>query len=192
MPTKASQECTGTLCFYHLRKGPNHAPVVDLGVQLDTCLDAGEGMSAKARSHWGCPYTYTSTGVRAPWVTEQQTAPASANLEYSAIPESFSGVLALAVWTTASSFVEPVDDDGAAITKALGSERGEGFGNARNQGCLFSKERNEGVASGSDKIFFDASGFGARRNHDKISGPQLAFRKSTHSCSWKSLFLFGH
>ena len=25
--------------------------------------------------------TYTSTGVRAPWVTEQQTAPANANLE---------------------------------------------------------------------------------------------------------------
>ena len=25
--------------------------------------------------------TYTSTGVRAPWVTEQQTAPAKANLE---------------------------------------------------------------------------------------------------------------
>jgi hypothetical protein len=25
--------------------------------------------------------TYTSTGVRPPWVTEQQTAPAKANLE---------------------------------------------------------------------------------------------------------------
>ena len=147
-------------------------------------------MSAKARSHWGCPYTYTSTGVRAPWVTEQQTAPASANLEYSARPESFSGVLALAVWKTASSFVEPVDDGGAAITKVLGSERGEGIGNARNQGCLFSQERNEGVASGSDKIFFDASRFGARRNHDKNSGPQLAFRKRTQVLDLKKVHLY--
>mgnify|MGYP006900020584 CR=1 FL=1 len=41
--------------------------------------------------------TYTSTGVRAPWVTEQQTAPAKANLEYSWKPLSFcSWVLALA------------------------------------------------------------------------------------------------
>jgi len=52
--------------------------------------------------------TYTSTGVRAPWVTEQQIAPATANLEYRAKPSFFSGVLALMVWTTASTFVEPV------------------------------------------------------------------------------------
>jgi hypothetical protein len=38
--------------------------------------------------------TYTSTGVRPPWVTEQQTAPAKANLEYRANPVSGSGVLA--------------------------------------------------------------------------------------------------
>ncbi len=57
--------------------------------------------------------TYTSTGVRPPWVTEQQTAPASANLEYNARPLSFSGVCALVFWTMASSFVDPVDEGGA-------------------------------------------------------------------------------
>jgi hypothetical protein len=54
-------------------------------------------------------------GVRAPCVTEQQTAPARANLEYSATPLSFSGVLDRAVWTTASTFVEPVEGAGEAI-----------------------------------------------------------------------------
>jgi hypothetical protein len=61
--------------------------------------------------------TYTSTGVRAPCVTEQHTAPAKANLEYSAMPLSFSGVLDRAVWTTASTFVEPVVVDGEAIVR---------------------------------------------------------------------------
>ena len=63
----------------------------------------------------GKSQTYTSIGVRAPCVTEQQTAPAKANLEYSAIPLSFSGVLERAVWTTASTLVEPVEVDGEAI-----------------------------------------------------------------------------
>jgi hypothetical protein len=57
--------------------------------------------------------TYTSTGVKPPWVTEQQIAPARANLLYSATPESFSGVLAAAFWMTPSSLTEPVDEDGA-------------------------------------------------------------------------------
>ena len=42
-------------------------------------------------------------------MTEQQTAPAKANLEYRAIPLSFSGVLAATFWTRPSSLVEPVD-----------------------------------------------------------------------------------
>ena len=62
---------------------------------------------------------YTSTGVRPPCVTEQQTAPAKANLEYNAKPLSFSGVCALVFCTTASSLVEPVDD-GAADAAILG------------------------------------------------------------------------
>ncbi len=63
--------------------------------------------------------TYTSTGVRPPWVTEQQIAPANANLEYSARPLSFSGVFAEAFWTRPSSFVDPVDEGGvdAAISR---------------------------------------------------------------------------
>jgi hypothetical protein len=53
------------------------------------------------------PKTYTSTGVRAPWVTEQQTAPARAKREYRARP--WGPWAALTFWTTASTLVEPVD-----------------------------------------------------------------------------------
>jgi hypothetical protein len=59
--------------------------------------------------------TYTSTGVRPPWVMEQQRAPAKANLEYKAKPLSFSGVLAATFEMAASTFAEPVDDVGDAI-----------------------------------------------------------------------------
>jgi hypothetical protein len=62
-------------------------------------------------------------GVRAPCVTEQQTAPAKANLEYSAMPLSFSGVLARAVWTTASTFVEPVVVVDEAIVRFVCMQR---------------------------------------------------------------------
>jgi hypothetical protein len=48
-------------------------------------------------------------------VTEQQTAPAKANLEYSAMPLSFSGVFDRAFWTTASTFTEPVEGEAVAI-----------------------------------------------------------------------------
>lgn len=77
---------------------------------------------------------YTSTGVRPPWVTAQQTAPAKAcdlsarrfsrrdsaltNLLYSATPESFCGSLAAAFWITASSLVEPVDLGGSVAAMA--------------------------------------------------------------------------
>lgn len=52
-------------------------------------------------------------------MTAQHTAPAKANLEYKATPLSFSGVLALACWTTASTFVEPVEVAGADIMRCM-------------------------------------------------------------------------
>lgn len=59
--------------------------------------------------------TYTSTGVRPPWVTEQQIAPARANLEYNATPLSFSGALARTFCTTSSTLTAPVDGAAVAI-----------------------------------------------------------------------------
>ena len=64
-------------------------------------------------------------------MTEQQIAPANANLEYSAKPPSFSGVFAEAFCTNPSSFVDPVDEGGvdAAISKRWEvdwCDRGEG------------------------------------------------------------------
>lgn len=52
-----------------------------------TVAKHGEACRDMARqSHCDYAGTYTSTGVRAPWVMEQQTAPARANLEYRAAP----------------------------------------------------------------------------------------------------------
>lgn len=45
-------------------------------------------------------------------MTEQQIAPAKANLEYKAKPLSLPGVCAAVFCTRASSLVEPVDDGG--------------------------------------------------------------------------------
>ncbi len=56
--------------------------------------------------------TYTSTGVRAPWVTEQQTAPANAKREYRATPESLLGAAASTFCLTASSLTLPVEAGG--------------------------------------------------------------------------------
>jgi len=56
---------------------------------------------------------YTSTGVRAPWVTEQQTAPAKANLEYRARPLGLDGSCARATFLMASTWAEPVEVGGA-------------------------------------------------------------------------------
>ena len=57
--------------------------------------------------------TYTSTGVRPPCVSEQQTAPARANLEYKSNPVGAAPVEpfnpAFALWIAPSIFVEPVD-----------------------------------------------------------------------------------
>ena len=40
--------------------------------------------------------TYTSTGVKAPWVMEQPRAPASAKREYRSMPSGFFSVIAIA------------------------------------------------------------------------------------------------
>jgi hypothetical protein len=73
-------------------------------------------LDAKARTgSSGQGETYTSTGVRAPWVMEQPKAPARAKREYRSMPVSFLGSAALTFWTTASSLVEPVDFESEAI-----------------------------------------------------------------------------
>ena len=103
--TETSQESTGTLIGNDLTEPSNQASVICGGVELYSCLDAAEMrcqsnvvLSRSAPRCWGQvsamrksgrereferrrDKTYTSTGVRAPWVTEQQTAPAKANLE---------------------------------------------------------------------------------------------------------------
>lgn len=133
---ESGQQSTGTLILDDLLEATDHTPVVGLGVELDTGLDAvavmpirkcaslrerratsgPQGSSDRIRAgragrntgriHWVAKLkgahevvrvrildldlhrhqeeeasTYTSTGVRAPCVTEQQTAPARANLE---------------------------------------------------------------------------------------------------------------
>jgi hypothetical protein len=79
-----------------------------------------------AASHWrlrqrrGGMKTYTSTGVRAPWVTEQQTAPAKAKREYRAMPVGAVGsMLAATLALTASSLDEPVLVGGAEVAISL-------------------------------------------------------------------------
>jgi hypothetical protein len=72
--------------------------------------------------------TYTSTGVRAPWVTEQQTAPAKANREYRARPVGAVGSMwAATLAFAASSLAEPVLVGGAEVAISLacnGSDKG--------------------------------------------------------------------
>lgn len=64
--------------------------------------------------------TYTSTGVRPPWVTEQQTAPAKAKREYRATPDSFLGSAAASTFCLMlSSFDEPVDVGGAVAVPLI-------------------------------------------------------------------------
>lgn len=74
------EQGAGALVGDDLAEAADQAAVVCDGVELDAGLDAGNGMSVRDRASLGV-LPYTSTGVRAPWVTEQQTAPARANLE---------------------------------------------------------------------------------------------------------------
>jgi hypothetical protein len=65
--------------------------------------------------------TYTSTGVRPPWVTEQQTAPAKANRAYRLAPVGAVGSMwaAMVFALTASSLLEPVAVGGGEVDISL-------------------------------------------------------------------------
>ena len=99
------EERASTLALDNLAEAADHAIVVGDGVELDTGLDAVVDVLATIKGQRGDTgpelggimsvsvsgvgaekerdgrATYTSTGVRAPWVMEQQRAPARANLE---------------------------------------------------------------------------------------------------------------
>lgn len=96
--TETGQERAGTLIGNDLPEATDEALVVGNGIELYPGLDAMKSLAlhmsliAKASrnpdlSHWHwtgrvmARKTYTSTGVKPPWVTAQQTAPAKANLE---------------------------------------------------------------------------------------------------------------
>lgn len=89
------QKGASTLVLNDLTETTNETAVVGDWVELDSGLDAAQKESSASflaffvvyALHWrrrtGAKESiaYTSTGVRPPWVTEQQTAPAKANLE---------------------------------------------------------------------------------------------------------------
>ncbi len=94
--TEAGQQGASTLLCNHLSESAEESLVICDGVELNSCLNAmGIWLSVEkilvlSRREQGTAFwsqnaakgeTYTSTGVRAPWVTEQQIAPAKANLE---------------------------------------------------------------------------------------------------------------
>lgn len=130
--TKPSPNCTGSFTSNHLPKSPYQTSVVLHRVKLNSSFDTSTRCVSKIcliKKNYqfdleisvGLNYvpipvardTYTSTGVSAPCVIEQHTAPASANLEYRATPDSFccgSGDGGL----RASKFIDPADLEGAA------------------------------------------------------------------------------
>lgn len=71
-----SQKSTGALFLDDLAETADKASVVGDGVKLNSCFDAESFVRPRMRIRWDG--AYTSTGVRPPWVTEQQTAPAKA------------------------------------------------------------------------------------------------------------------
>ena len=84
-----SEESASALVLDDLLEAADEAAVVGLGVELDAGLVAVMRVSVKCAHelyHRMCAMgiarrTYTSTGVRPPWVSEQQTAPAKARRE---------------------------------------------------------------------------------------------------------------
>lgn len=91
--------------------------------KIESAVLVANALSARAREGYaraGRDDSYTSTGVRPPWVTEQQTAPAKANLEYRARPLSFWGAAALTFSLMASTLVEPVEVGGAVPVADIG------------------------------------------------------------------------
>jgi hypothetical protein len=90
--TETGQQRTSTLIGDDLAETPNETLVVCDGIELYSGLDAVIAGPVSKLSSGALPIptssaanhrrkTYTSTGVRPPWVTEQHTAPARANLE---------------------------------------------------------------------------------------------------------------
>lgn len=77
--TETSEKSASTLVGDDLTETTDHTLVVGDGVKLDTGLDA-DFVSIHSNERGLEGIAYTSTGVSAPWVTEQQTAPAKANL----------------------------------------------------------------------------------------------------------------
>lgn len=82
------EESASALVLDDLLEAADEAAVVGLGVELDAGLDAVMRVSVldvghRVNVHHECRArrTYTSTGVRPPWVREQQTAPAKAKRE---------------------------------------------------------------------------------------------------------------
>lgn len=98
--TETGEKSASTLVGNDLSETTDHTLVVGDRVQLDSSLDAvcmldrffshhnsralhkttTQHNNKNNQNHDHHRNTYTSTGVRAPWVTEQQTAPAKANL----------------------------------------------------------------------------------------------------------------
>lgn len=83
----ASKESASALVLDNLLEAADEAAVVGLGVELDAGLDAVARVSELRTVYLIACATgiaesaYTSTGVRPPWVREQQTAPAKAKRE---------------------------------------------------------------------------------------------------------------
>lgn len=79
--TETSEKSASTLVGDDLAETTDHTLVVGDRVKLDTGLDADFISIPPFIFLYLCmEWAYTSTGVSAPWVTEQQTAPAKANL----------------------------------------------------------------------------------------------------------------
>lgn len=105
---EARQEGAGALVLDHLPEPADHAAVVRGRVQLDLGLDALADVSEWFYFVWleaDGGSTDTSTGVKAPCVTEQPRAPARAKREYRSMP---SGALWVARATGGAAIVTVV------------------------------------------------------------------------------------
>lgn len=96
---------------------------------------AGKGARKRAKHS-----TYTSTGVRAPWVMEQPKAPAMAKREYRSMPlrVGVGGTAAAAFSMAALTLGEPVE--GGAAAAAIVSVREGVSGNQRKENEMMIKK----------------------------------------------------
>lgn len=134
--TETSPDGAGTLVGNDFPEATDQAGVVLGGVQLYPGLDAARDVSLAFWRHFrylaavaktcamqplrypmplGGGTTYTSTGVRAPWVTEQQTAPAKAKREYRSRPVGAAGWADKSLAFAASILPEPVAVGGGEV-----------------------------------------------------------------------------